>query len=70
MKIYCAVHSEAFPTIKQSEPVEISIRGHQRVESISPRQGYSIKPYVWIIRFSKVIYRDKDVIIRTLQGLD
>ena len=43
MKIYCAVHSEAFPTIKQSDPVEISIRGHQRVESISLGRGDSVK---------------------------
>ena len=42
-KLYYAVHSEAFPAIKQSDLLEVSIRGQQRVESISLGRGDSVK---------------------------
>ena len=45
MKIYCTAHSEAFPTLKQSEPVEVSIRGEPRLETIGLRQGDSVKVF-------------------------
>jgi len=43
MKVYCTAHSEAFPAVKQSNAVEISIKGEPRVETIEMREGDSVK---------------------------
>merc|ERR1711902_118011 len=43
MKIYCTAHSEAFPALKQSAPVDVTIRGQPRTETIDLREGDSVK---------------------------
>jgi len=43
MKIYCTAHSEAFPALKQSAPVDVAIRGQPRTETIDLREGDSVK---------------------------
>lgn len=45
MKVYCTAHSESFPATKQSTPVEISIRGEPRMETIKMREGDSVKVF-------------------------
>lgn len=74
MKIYCTVHSEAFSALKQSDPVEISIRGQPRVESIALRQGDSVKVFChnrqvedvlkfrWFINDKEIFDENKDVL--------
>ena len=74
MKIYCTVHSEAFPALKQSDPVEVSIRGQPRVESISLRPGDSVKVFChnrlvedvlkfrWFINDKEILDENKDVL--------
>jgi len=45
MKVYCTAHSDSFPATKQSNPVEISIKGEPRTETISMREGDSVKVF-------------------------
>jgi len=42
-EVFCTAHSQAFPTNLKSLPVEISIRGKPRIESLELSQGESVK---------------------------
>jgi len=43
MKIFCSAYSEAFPTVRQSSPVEVKIRGQPRLESVELSSGENLK---------------------------
>lgn len=74
MKVYCTVHSEAFPAMKQSNPVEVSIKGEPRKESIFLREGDSVKIFChnrmvndvmrfkWFINDNQIKDENKDVL--------
>merc|ERR1711963_651260 len=73
MKV-CTVHSEAFPAMKQSNPVEVSIKGEPRKESIFLREGDSVKIFChnrmvndvmrfkWFINDNQIKDENKDVL--------
>merc|ERR1712183_214498 len=42
-EVFCTAHSQAFPTNLKSLPVEISVRGKPRMESLELSQGESVK---------------------------
>jgi len=57
-QIYCTAHSEAFPAMKKSSPVEINIRGEPRLEQVQLRTGESVKIFCHNnIRDSNVQFR-------------
>jgi len=74
MKVYCTAHSEAFPELKQSSPVELAIRGEPRVETISLREGDSVKifchnrltddvaKFKWFINNNQISGEHRDVL--------
>ena len=43
MKVFCSAHSEAFPTVRQSSPVEVEVRGEPRLEPVLLTTGENIK---------------------------
>jgi len=42
-RLFCTAHSEAFPAVKKSSPVELNIRGEPRLEEVQLRAGESVK---------------------------
>ena len=43
MKVSCSAYSEAFPTLRQSSPVEVKIRGQPRLEEVQLSTGENLK---------------------------
>jgi len=43
MKVSCSAYSEAFPTLRQSSPVEVKIRGQPRLEEVHLSTGENLK---------------------------
>jgi hypothetical protein len=43
MQVYCTAYSEPFPTVRQSSPVEVQVRGDPRLEEVELNSGENVK---------------------------